>query len=154
MAGGATAVQVARMTNAFVTGHGISVEDCHQALVSINIQMIDLASERTNPARLEAVRKALAKMEEARTATEIGIAWYPFQRELAATAESGVLHVFARCLAGSILLRRLTAAELPEAEARELVQASRVISKNLKMSRTAGNGQAHRRCQHALAHYW
>jgi len=69
-------------------------------------------------------------------------------------AESPVLHLVSRCLAASLLLRRLRTAELPDAGARELLDASRIIAGNLARGHERGNRREHWRCQRVLAQHW
>jgi len=145
---------VAHTANAFLAGEGISIEECDAVLRAINVEMIDLACKRATPVALERVRKALRVMSEARNATQVGISWYPLQRELAIIADSPVLHLISRCLAASLLLRRLNSADLPDASARELVGASRIIAGNVMRGKSSGNREAHWRCQEVFARYW
>ncbi|MBN9143661.1 MULTISPECIES: hypothetical protein [unclassified Novosphingobium] len=146
--------QAARMTNAFLSAHGVSFDACREMLEQINIGMIDLACQRIGERGGERVERALGAMAQARDATEVGLAWYPFQREIALMADSPVLHLLAQCLAGTLLLRRLSSADLPDPQARELFDASRSISLNLKQGRTGQSAREHRRCQTALGVCW
>lgn len=146
--------QVAHMANAFFATSGVSTDECHRILSAINVEMIGLAARRATPVALERTRAALEAMAEAKTATEIGISWYPLQREFATMAESPVLHLVSRCLAASLLLRRLRTAELPDAGARELLDASRIIAGNLARGHERGNRREHWRCQRVLAQHW
>jgi len=65
-----------------------------------------------------------------------------------------VLHLVAQCLAASLLLRRLRTAELPEAGARELLDASLIIAGNVRRGNAGGNREAHWRCQDVLVRHW
>lgn len=149
-----SASQAARMANAFLASHDVPLETCRKMLERINIGMIDLACRRGAERNLDGVNLALAMMERARSATDVGLAWYPLQREIAVLAESPVLHVLAQCLAGTLLLRRLTCADLPDNEARELLDASKRIAGNLKKGTAGINAPQHRRCQNALSVSW
>lgn len=146
--------QAARMANAFLAGHQVSVEACSRILGAINVRMTDLACERASDEGRGRVQAALSKMRNARNSTELGVAWYPLQREVAELADSPVLHIFARSLAGSLLLRRLRSAELPHAAASELFDASQRIASNVLTGTLADNSDAHWRCQRALEPHW
>lgn len=149
-----SAFQAARMTNAFLASHNVPLEACRKLLEQINIGMIDLACQRGTERNLDDLNLAVAKMERARNATDVGLAWYPLQREIAALAQSPLLHVLARCLAGTLLLRRLTCADLPEGEAHELFDASMIITKNIRKGTAGLNALPHHRCQNALSASW
>lgn len=151
-AGGAA--QAARMCNAYLSGHGVSVEQCDTILRAINVEMINLACRRGAGRDHSEIQAALAHMANAAKSSDLGVGWFLLQRCIADLADSPVLHLFARCLSSSILLRRLRSSELPEAEASELFQASFVITQNVSAGTTAGNQGAHWRCQRALEGYW
>ena len=146
--------QVARMANALFATGGVSTDECQRMLSAINVEMINLATKRSTPAALERARAALQVMAEAKTATEVGICWYPLQREFATMADSPVLHLLSRCLAASLLLRRLCTADIPDAGARELLDASRTIAGNLARGEARGNSHEHWRCQQVFAQHW
>lgn len=148
------AAQAARMCNAYLAGAGVSAEQCDTVLRAINVEMINLACRRSAGKNHDDMHAALAAMASAPGSSDLGVGWFLLQRSIAELADSPVLHLFARCLSSSILLRRVRSPELPEAEARELLQASVVITQNLSAGRTAGNRQAHWRCQQALEAYW
>jgi DNA-binding FadR family transcriptional regulator len=116
--------------------------------------MINLACKRATPAALARMQDALHAMSEARSATRLGLSWYPLQRELATAADSPLLHIVAQYLTASLLLRRLHSAELPEAGARELLEASRTIAGNVARGKVRGNREAHWRCQDVLVRHW
>jgi len=146
--------QAARMANALFATGGVSTDECQRMLSAINVEMINLAARRSTPAALERIRGALQVMAEAKTATEVGIGWYPLQREFATMADSPVLHLLSRCLAASLLLRRLCTADIPDAGARELLDASRTIADNLARGDAGGNAHEHWRCQQVFARHW
>lgn len=146
--------QVIRSANAFFVGRNLSVGDCDTLLRAILVELIRLAGARGESAQAHLVPAALAGMEKAATGTDVGRAWFVMQRQIALTAESPLLHILARCLAGSIVLRRVRSSELPDPAAHELVSASRVISDNILAGREHGNLDAHWRCQGVLAEYW
>jgi len=146
--------QVAHMANAFFAGEGVTTEQCDAILRAVNVELINLACDRATPAALERMRDALHAMSRAGNATQVGISWYPLQRELATAADSPVLHLVAQCVAASLLLRRLRTAELPDAGARELLDASRTIAGNVARGKVGGNREAHWRCQDVLVRHW
>jgi DNA-binding FadR family transcriptional regulator len=147
-------VQAARMANAFLAGNQVSIDACGEMLSAINVRMIDLACKRADAAGLDPVRAALAAMRNARSSTELGVAWYPLHRAIAILARSPVLHIMAQSLAGSLLLRRLRTADLPHAAACELLEASQLIAANVLGGEVAGNREAHWSCQRALKPHW
>jgi len=153
LSNGSTA-RVARMANAFLAGNHIPLADCQHLLLEINVEMISLACRRGQIAGADRVLASLNTMERARTASEVAVAWYPVQREIAELAQSPILHVFARCLAASLVLRRLHAAEIPEADAHDLYGATRSIVDNVVRGKSHGNRDAHVLCQHVLGRYW
>jgi DNA-binding FadR family transcriptional regulator len=146
--------QVIRSANAFFVGQDLSIADCDTLLRAVLVELIRQAGARGESAQSLLVPAALAGMEKAETGTDVGRAWFVMQRQIAVTAESPLLHILARCLAGSIVLRRVRSSELPDLAARELVSASRVISDNIQAGREQGNQDAHWRCQGVLAEYW
>ena len=146
--------QVAHMANAFFAGEGVATEECDAILRAVNVEMINLACKRATPAAIKRMHDALHAMSQARNATQLGISWYPLQRELATAADSPLLHIVAQCLAASLLLRRLHAAELPDAGARELLDASQTIAGNVARGKVTGNREAHWRCQDVLVRHW
>ena len=153
LSNGSTA-RVARMANAFLAGNHIPLADCQYLLLEINVEMINLACRREQRAGADGVLASLNTMDKARTASEVAVAWYPVQREIAELAQSPILHVFARCLAASLVLRRLHAAEIPEADAHDLYGATRSIVDNVVRGKSNGNRDAHVLCQHVLGRYW
>lgn len=151
-AGGAA--QASRMCNAYLAGHGVSVTQCDTVLHAINIEMINLACRRSAGKDQGNIQAALAAMASAPRSTDLGLGWFLLQRSIADLADSPVLHLFARCLSSSIVLRRLRSPDLPDAEARELLDASLLITHNVSAGKTTGNRHAHLRCQKALESYW
>ena len=151
-AGGAA--QASRMCNAYLAGHGVSVAQCDAVLRAINIEMINLACRRGAGKDQGDIQAALAAMANAPRSTDLGLGWFLLQRSIADLADSPVLHLFARCLSSSIVLRRLRSPDLPDAEARELLDASVLITRNVSAGRITGNQRAHLRCQKALEGYW
>lgn len=146
--------QAARMCNAYLASHAIGVEQCDAVLRAINVEMINLACRRATGRDLSEIRAALGGMGSASKSSELGIGWFVLQRRIADMAESPVLHLFARCLSSSIVLRRVRSSDLPEAEARELYDASALIIQNIAQGHVRGNQRAHWRCQQALEGYW
>jgi len=153
LSNGSTA-RVARMANAFLVGNGVSLTDCQHLLLEINVEMINLACRRDQSCGADRVLASLAAMDTARTASDLAVAWYPVQREIAELADSPILHVFARCLAASLVLRRLHVAEIPEVDAYELYNATRAIVTNVVHRKARGNRAAHVQCQRVLGRYW
>lgn len=142
------------MTNAFLVGHHASPMRCRLLLDAVNYAMIELACQRQDDVGVSRVQQSFKSMEIACNSTELGKAWYSFIRDIADLAGNPILHFTARALAGSILLRRVCSAELPDAAARELFDASRLILNNIVSHNGTGNKEAHLRCQFALENYW
>lgn len=142
------------MTNAFLAGHHASPKRCRLLLDAVNYAMIELACQRRDDQGVLRVQQSFKSMEQARNPTALGTAWYSFIRDIADLAGNPILHFTARALAGSILLRRVSSAELPDAAARELFDASRLIMDNIVSHSDSGNKEAHLRCQFALENYW
>jgi DNA-binding FadR family transcriptional regulator len=142
------------MTNAFLIGNHASPMRCRLLLDAVNYAMIELACQRQDDLGVSRVQHSFKSMEIARNSTELGKAWYSFIRDIADLAGNPILHFTARALAGSILLRRVSSAELPDAAARELFDASRLIMDNIVSHSDSGNKEAHLRCQFALENYW
>lgn len=140
--------------NAFLIANAVSPERCRAVLNRANIGMIDLARARQDPQCLAKVEQSFQQMQQARNATALGQNWYGFIRDIADMSGNGLLHFIARAMAGSILIRRTRSAELPEAAARELFEASRQIRAHLVGGSQDAPNEAQWRCQLALQDYW
>ncbi len=142
------------MINAFIAANAVSPDRCRAVLNRANIGMIDLARARQDARYLDRVERSFQKMQQAPNATVLGQNWYGFIRDIADMSGNGVLHFIARAMAGSILIRRTRSADLPEAAARELFEASRQIHAHLIGGSQDAPNEAQWRCQLALQDYW
>jgi DNA-binding FadR family transcriptional regulator len=127
---------------------------CDRVLRQVNVRLMKLAAARASEKSATAIARAVRVMAEAPTSTKLGENWYLVQRQLADAAESPVLHLLSRCLAGSILKRRVRAADLPMAAARELLDASETIADQVVAHRRSGLRHEHLRCQEVLKPFW
>ena len=141
-----------REANRYLLASHVSVSECDRTLRGINIRMMNFAAvRRTNANEITA---SFANMAAAANPSDVGVGWFLLQRSLASAAASPLLHVMARCLSSSVLLRRLKAPDITPGVATELVEASATIARDVLAGRVSQIPEAHQRCQRALESHW